>query len=332
MNPGVLLFNLGGPETLDDVKPFLYNLFKDPEILRIRWGPLRNTLAYVIATLRRRTSEGYYRQIGGSSPLRRITTEQAEALRKELASHGSKVETFVAMSSWHPFFEEAIASVEDRAINRLVVLPLFPQYSATTTGSGFSSIRRLIEDRPLMKKVDVRWVRSWHEHPTYIEAFAGAIGRELECFPNPTAVHLIFSAHSVPESYVRSGDPYLDETRRSVERIMDRVGRANRYRLAFQSKIGPLKWLEPFTNDVIVELARQGAEQVLVVPISFVSEHIETLYELDILYRKVAEGAGIRHFRRVPALNCNPTFIRALGEIVEATIRQEEPDSQVPTR
>ena len=158
MNPGVLLFNLGGPETLDDVKPFLYNLFKDPEILRIRWGPLRNTLAYVIATLRRRTSEGYYRQIGGSSPLRRITTEQAEALRKELASHGSKVETFVAMSSWHPFFEEAIASVEDRAINRLVVLPLFPQYSATTTGSGFSSIRRLIEDRPLMKKVDVRWV------------------------------------------------------------------------------------------------------------------------------------------------------------------------------
>ena len=319
MKAGVLLFNLGGPETLDDVKPFLYRLFSDPEIIHIKWGPARKALAYAIATLRRKTSEGYYRQIGGGSPLRRLTEDQARALAAEFKTHGKDVETFVGMCTWHPFLNEAVDKIERSDINSLVILPLFPHYSATTTGSGFSVLRKLIDERPSFKKLDVQWVCSWADHPTYIESLAQGIRRELVKFADPAGAHILFSAHSIPESYVRNGDPYLEQTKKTVELIMDRLGRTNPYQLSFQSKIGPVKWLEPFTNDVIKQLGKRNIDDVLVVPVSFVSEHIETLYELDILYKKVAQEAGVKNFRRVPALNCDPTFIRALAEIVEST-------------
>ena len=145
MKTGVLLFNLGGPEKLADVKPFLYRLFSDPEIIRIKWGPMRKALAYTIATLRRKTSEGYYRQIGGGSPLRRLTEEQARALSAEFKAHGQDVETFVGMCTWHPFLQEAVGKIEASDITSLVILPLFPHYSVTTTGSGFAALRKLIE-------------------------------------------------------------------------------------------------------------------------------------------------------------------------------------------
>lgn len=320
MKVGILLFNLGGPETLSDVKPFLYRLFSDPEIIQVKWSPLRKAIAYTIATLRRRTSEGYYRQIGGGSPLRRLTQDQARALSDELKRRGKDVETFVGMCTWRPFLREAVNSVEQSNIETLLILPLFPQYSVTTTGSGFSALRQLIEKRPSFRKLNVQWVRSWADQPTYIQSFVEGIQRELATFTKPDSVHVLFSAHSIPESYVRKGDPYLDQTKQSVELIMDRLGRKNPYQVSFQSKIGPVKWLEPFTNDVILELGKRGIDDVLVVPISFVSEHIETLYELDILYKKVAKEAGIDNFRRVPALNSDPTFIRALAEIVESTL------------
>src|SRR5689334_3800514 len=320
MKVGVLLFNLGGPETLRDVKPFLYRLFSDPEIIHVKWSPLRKTIAWLIATLRRKTSEGYYSQIGGGSPLRRLTEEQAGALTKELRRRGRDVETFVGMCTWHPFLREAVDKIEGITVDRVVVLPLFPQYSVTTTGSGFRALKQLIEKRPAVKKLNIQWIESWAEHPTYIASFVESIQRELAKFGNKDTVHLLFSAHSIPESYVRNGDPYLDQTKKSVERIMDGLGRRNPYQLSFQSKIGPVKWLEPFTNDVIVQLGKQGINDVLVVPISFVSEHIETLYELDILYKKVAAEAGVANFRRVPALNSDPIFIRALADLVEATL------------
>jgi len=181
-------------------------------------------------------------------------------------------------------------------------------------------VRRLIDTNPALQRLDVQWIRSWQDHPTYIESFVRSIERELAHFSAPDKVHLLFSAHSIPESYVRNGDPYLDQTKQSVELIMDGLGRRNPYQLSFQSKIGPVKWLEPFTNDVIIQLGKQGIDDVLVVPISFVSEHIETLYELDILYKKVAAEAGVANFRRVPALNSDPIFIRALAELVESRL------------
>ena len=320
MKVGVLLFNLGGPETLRDVKPFLYRLFSDPEIIHVKFSPLRKAIAYMIATFRRKTSEGYYSQIGGGSPLRRLTEEQARALADELKRRGRDVETFVGMCTWHPFLFEAVDKIDEANIDSLVILPLFPQYSVTTTGSGFAVLRELIDKHPQFKKLDVQWICSWADQPTYIESFVQAIQRELGKFTDPEKVHLLFSAHSIPESYVRKGDPYLEQTKETVELIMDRLGRRNPYQLSFQSKIGPVKWLEPFTSDVIAGLGKQGVDDVLVIPVSFVSEHIETLYELDILFRRVAADAGVENFRRVPALNSDPTFIRALADIVESTL------------
>jgi ferrochelatase len=317
MKVGVLLFNLGGPEKLADVRPFLYNLFSDPEIIRVKFTPLRKAIAYMIATLRHKKSEGYYSQIGGGSPLRRLTLAQAKALEDELRRRGHDAQTFVGMCTWHPFFDETLTQVERSNIDRLLILPLFPQFSVTTTGSGFSLLHRLIDQRPALQKLKVEWIRQWPDHPTYIESFAQSVESELKNFSEPAKVHLLFSAHSIPESYVKNGDPYLDQTKVTVERIMDRLNRRNSYQLSFQSKIGPVKWLEPLTNDVIVDLGKRGVHDVLVIPISFVSEHIETLYELDILYKHVADDAGIKNFRRVPALNSDPTFIRALAEIVE---------------
>lgn len=319
MKLGVLLFNLGGPEKLEDVKPFLYRLFSDPEIIHVKWAPLRKAIAYAIATLRRKTSEGYYSQIGGGSPLRRLTEEQASELKQEFSRRGKSAETFVGMCTWRPFLHEAVDKIKAADVDTIVVLPLFPHYSVTTTGSGFAALRELLSGEVFRSRT-VKWVRSWPVEPAYVESFAGAIERELTKFAAPDKVHLLFSAHSIPESYVRKGDPYLDETKTTVEAIMDRLGRRNPYQLSFQSKIGPVKWLEPFTNDVIVKLGQEGIHDVLVVPISFVSEHIETLYELDILYKKVAADAGVKNFRRVPALNSDPAFIRALADIVETAV------------
>ena len=221
------------------------------------------------------------------------------------------------MCTWHPFMSEAVTEIEKADIDALVILPLFPHYSVTTTGSGFSILHGLVDKRPTFQKLKLNWVKQWPDQPTYIESFVQSIGKELKKFGKPDKVHILFSAHSIPESYVRSGDPYLDQTKITVERIMDRLGQKNPYQLSFQSKIGPVKWLEPFTNYVILKLGKDGVDDVLVVPISFVSEHIETLYELDILYKKVAAEAGVENFKRVPALNSDPTFIRALAEIVE---------------
>jgi ferrochelatase len=320
MKLGVLVFNLGGPESLRDVKPFLYQLFSDPEIIRIKWSPLRKTVAYLIATLRKKKSQGYYSLIGGGSPLRRLTEEQAAALENELRKRGLDAQTFVGMCTWKPFLREAVERIAQSNVDRLVILPLFPQYSFTTTRAGTEALRRLVAARPAMKALNTSWISTWAEHPTYIESFSSSISGELAKFKEPDKVQLLFSAHSIPESYVREGDPYLDQTKASVERIMDRLGRKNPYELSFQSKIGPVKWLEPATNDVIVDYGKRGIQNVLVVPISFVSEHIETLYELDILYQKVAKDAGIPNFRRVPALNSNPTFIRALADIVQEAL------------
>jgi ferrochelatase len=320
MKTGVLLFNLGGPETLDDVKPFLYRLFSDPEIIRIQWGPLRRAIAYTIATLRKKKSQGYYAQIGGGSPLRRLTEEQARALEGELKRRGLGARVIVGMCAWRPFLSDAMAEVARSGIERLVVLPLFPQYSVTTTGGGFGILQKIIERNPEFRTLDTRWVRNWHDDPEYIAAFTKSVASELAKFPEPDRVHLLFSAHSIPESYVRNGDPYLDQTKSTVEAIVDALGRRNSYQLSFQSKIGPVKWLEPATNDVIVELGRKNASSVLIIPVSFVSEHIETLYELDILYKKVAQEAGLSDLRRVPTLNSDPDFISALAGIVQRAL------------
>ena len=320
MKVGVIVFSLGGPESLEEIKPFLYNLFSDPRMLRVRSDSLRSALAYGIAALRERPVRGHYRKIGGSSPLTRITREQANALSDELRWAGLQVDVFVGMCNWHPFFSETLDEVEQRDIERLVVLPLIPQHSWTTTGAGFQTLKRLIRGRPALSRVETRWISSWQNQATYIAAFGDSIRKGLSEFRDPGRVQILFSARSLPERYIREGDPYLEQTRETVELLADSLGRENPYRLSFLTRIGPGQWLGPSTSDVIVELGRQGVEEVLVVPVSFVSEDVETLYELDIRCAQVAADAGMGTYRRVPALNCDPTFILALRELVEAAL------------
>lgn len=323
MSLGVLLFNLGGPETLADVRPFLFNLFSDPEIIRLRVRALQKPLAWLIATSRHKKSSGYYAQIGGGSPLRRITDEQAAALRTELKRRGIEARVYVGMRYWHPFTEEAVEQITRDGITDLVVLPLYPQFSISTTGSSLKEFVALLKERGGLRQIRRRYITRWHTHELYLKALAEQISEEIKKFPdpNPRNVHLLFSAHSVPQSYIAEGDPYLRHTQETVRLVSERLGNVSPVHLSFQSKVGPVKWLEPSTEQKLRELGAKGIEQILAIPISFVSDHIETLYELDILYKRVADEIGIRAYRRVPALNCLPSFIQALAELVSEKIR-----------
>jgi protoporphyrin/coproporphyrin ferrochelatase len=318
MKLGVLLFNLGGPETLADVRPFLFNLFSDPEIVRLPVRAMQKPLAWMISTARHKKSSGYYAQIGGGSPLRRITEEQAAALREELARRGVEAIVYVGMRYWRPFTGAAVDQIVRDGVDELILLPLYPQFSVSTTGSSFKDFEELTGKRGEFQGVHCNYISRWHTHETYIRALAEQIADEMEKFPdpNPRHIHLLFSAHSVPQSYIENGDPYLQETEETVRAVSEKLGGLSPVHLSFQSKVGPVKWLEPSTDAKLRELAARGVEQVLAIPISFVSDHIETLYELDILYKKLADEIGIKTYRRVPALNCNPTFIRALADLV----------------
>lgn len=318
MKLGVLLFNLGGPETLADVRPFLFNLFSDPEIVRLPIRAMQKPLAWLISTARHKKSWSYYAQIGGGSPLRRITEEQAGALREELARRGVEAYVYVGMRYWRPFTEEAVDQVVRDGVDELILLPLYPQFSVSTTGSSFKDLDALMDKRNGLQRLRRHYIPQWHTHETYIKAVAEQIAGEIEKFPdpNPRRVHLLFSAHSVPQSYIETGDPYLRHTEETVRLVSEKLGDLSSVHLSFQSKVGPVKWLEPSTDAKLRELAAQGVEQVLAIPISFVSDHIETLYELDILYKKLADEIGIKTYRRVPALNCHPTFINALADLV----------------
>jgi protoporphyrin/coproporphyrin ferrochelatase len=315
---GVLLFNLGGPETLDDVRPFLFNLFSDPDIIRLPWRALQKPLGWLIATQRYKLSRGYYEQIGGGSPLRRITDEQARALERALAGRNIVARAYVGMRYWHPFLEDAIEQIRRDQVTHLIVLPLYPQFSISTTGSSLNRMNELISaNGAAAPRVSV--IEQWHDDANYLDALSASIAEELARFPDQDAerTHIVFSAHSVPVRYIEEGDPYLDQINETVRGVMDRLGRDRPHSLSFQSKVGPVKWLRPSTDEMIRNLAIEGVSQMLLVPVSFVSEHIETLYELDILYRHVAEEVGIAHYRRVPALNCRTDFIDALAGLVE---------------
>ncbi len=318
MKLGVLLFNLGGPETLADVRPFLFNLFSDPEIVRLPIRAMQKPLAWLISTARYKKSSGYYSQIGGGSPLRRITEEQAEALREELARRGVEAKVYVGMRYWRPFTEEAIERIIRDSLDELILLPLYPQFSVSTTGSSFKDFEALKDNRDGLQRLQLHYISQWHTHETYINALVEQITEEIEKFPdpNPRRIHLLFSAHSVPQSYIENGDPYLRHTEETVRLVSEKLGDLSPVHLSFQSKVGPVKWLEPSTDAKLRELAAAGVEQTLAIPISFVSDHIETLYELDILYKNLADELGLRSYRRVPALNRNPTFIKALADLV----------------
>lgn len=321
---GVLLLNLGGPEQLEDVRPFLFNLFSDPEIIRLPFVWLQKPLAWLISTSRSKKSQENYKLIGGGSPLLRITQEQGRALQSALQQKGQDAQIYVGMRYWHPFTEEAIARIKRDNVTRLVILPLYPQFSISTSGSSFRLLSKIWQEDPaLQRQVDYTVIPSWYKRSGYLRAMADLIAEQLDQFAEPDQAHVFFSAHGVPLSYVEeAGDPYQKEIEDCTALIMQTLDRPNAHTLAYQSRVGPVEWLKPYTEETIEELAAEGIKNLLVVPISFVSEHIETLQEIDMEYREVAEHAGIENFRRVPALNTHPVFIDDLADMVVSAVNQ----------
>jgi ferrochelatase len=313
---GVLLLNLGGPDKIEDVRPFLFNLFSDPEIIRLPTPWLQKPLAWLISTMRSSKSQENYRQIGGGSPLRTITEAQAQALQDRLSSR-MDAKVYIGMRYWHPFTKEAIEEIKRDRISNLVILPLYPQFSISTSGSSFRVLEQMWESDPELAKIKYTIIPSWYDRPGYLEAMADLIVQELDRLEDPDKANIFFSAHGVPKSYVEeAGDPYQREIEECTHLIMQTLNRPNPHTLAYQSRVGPVEWLQPYTEDALKDLGEQGVKDLLVVPISFVSEHIETLQEIDIEYREVAEEAGIHNFQRVPALNTHPIFIESLTDLV----------------
>ncbi len=326
---GILLMNLGGPERIQDVGPFLYNLFSDPEIIRLPISSLQKPLAWWISTLRSKKSEKAYRSIGGGSPLRRITEQQARELQSLLRQRGIDATTYVAMRYWHPFTESAVADIKADGINEVVVLPLYPHFSISTSGSSFRELSRLRENDEAFKKLPLRCIRSWYNHPGYIRSMAELIAAQISLCEIPIEAHVFFSAHGVPKNYVEeAGDPYQNEIELCSGLIMSELqkvlGFSNPSSLSYQSRVGPEEWLQPYTEDILEKLGTEKTRELVVVPISFVSEHIETLQEIDIEYRKLAKDFGIINFRRVPALDTYPLFIKGLADLVSDSLSGPE--------
>ena len=324
---GIGLRNLGGPERIQDGGPCLYYLFADPEIIRLPIPALQKPLAWLISTLRSNKSQEAYRSIGGGSPLRRITDQQARELQSLLRQREVDATTYVAMRYWHPFTESAVADMKADGIEQVVVLPLYPHFSISTSGSSFRELQRLRQGDERFAQLPLRAIRSWHDHPGYLKAMAQLIEREIDACVDPSTAHVFFSAHGVPKSYVEeAGDPYQKEIESCAELIMNTLGRENPWTLAYQSRVGPVEWLQPYTEEALEELGEKGVKELVVVPISFVSEHIETLEEIDIEYREIATEAGVSNFRRVPALDTDPTFIASLADLVETSLAGPEVD------
>ncbi|KAI4376423.1 hypothetical protein MLD38_014186 [Melastoma candidum] len=318
---GVLLLNLGGPETLHDVQPFLFNLFADPDIIRLPrpFRFLQRPLAKMISVLRAPKSKEGYAAIGGGSPLRKLTDEQANALKMALEEMNFPVSVYVGMRYWYPFTEEAMEQIKRDRITRLVVLPLYPHYSISTTGSSLRVIENVFREDSYLSRMHVSIIRSWYQRDGYVKSMADLIQKDVEKFANPEEVLIFFSAHGVPASYITAGDPYKDQMEDCIHLIMQELksrGVHNDHMLAYQSRVGPVQWLKPYTDEVLVELGQKGVKSLLAVPVSFVSEHIETLEEIDMEYRELALESGIENWGRVPALGCTPSFITDLAEAV----------------
>jgi ferrochelatase len=322
---GVLLFNLGGPDTLDDVEPFLVNLFSDREIIELPLGAwLQPAFARLIAKARGPSVRRNYASIGGGSPQLRLTRAQADALSARLSRGGGRVPVAIAMRYWRPRTEEALRQLAEEGVERVVTLTLYPHYSRATTGSSERELARVLARPEWRGRFRVSGVDRYPEEPAYLDALAATVRGSLAGFP-PEArakVVLLFSAHGLPQRFVDAGDPYVAETEATVRGVLARLAVPTRHVLAYQSRTGPVRWIGPGTEEVLRELGREGVREVLVVPVSFVSDHIETLYELDQLFPEEARRAGIADYRRSPALDTHPGFIAALAGLVERHLEE----------
>lgn len=311
---GVVLFQLGGPDRLEAVEPFLYNLFCDPEIINFMGaGIARKPLAKLIASRRAQVVREHYQAIGGGSPIVELTNRQARALAAALHPD-IDARVVVAMRYWHPLTEEAIAALRGESFEQLILLPLYPHYSFATTGSSLKEWQRLYRSNG----VPMRMINDFHDHPLYIAALVERVNESLHALNKPEDVPFIFSAHGLPLSLVEKGDPYPRQIEETAKLVLAAGGWPNPSTLCYQSRVGRQKWLEPSLTATIDQLAAKNVRRLLVIPISFVTEHIETLHEINIEAREHALARGIAELHMMASLNDSPTFIRALADLVKA--------------
>ena len=322
---GVVLFNLGGPSDLSEVEPFLVRLFSDREIIELPGGAaLQPLMARIIAKMRGRSVRDNYSRIGGGSPQLRITREQAKALEHRLndLSGGSvHFHVLIAMRYSSPSSADALGQFAAADVRQIVTLSLFPHWSKATTGSSRNEFERtLAEPRFAGLNFDVTHVEHYADDPGYLDAFTDTVRTAFKRIPVTRRADtvILFSAHGLPQKFIDEGDPYVDHIEQTRAGILRRLNVPNRQLLAYQSRTGPVKWLGPGTEETIKQLGREGLKDLLIVPLSFVSDHIETLYEVDLLFEEAARHAGITGYFRPDALNCHPVFIDALAQMVLA--------------
>ncbi len=321
----VVLFQLGGPDSVDAVEPFLYNLFRDPDIFDFPGAFLaRNLLARRISTSRAKPVIEHYREIGGRSPINELTESQARELERSLRTDGIPASVFVAMRYWKPTTKDAVRAIQEGTFNRIVLLPLYPQFSRATTYSSVNEWKRKIAGERI-EKIPTSLICCYPNHPLYIDALVENVHATLARFQSvdPKDVDLVFSAHGVPVDFITRGDPYQLHIEETVRTTLARGGWLSPHTLCYQSKVGSSKWLEPSLHATIARLAKDGRRNLLVIPIAFVTEHIETLHEINIEAREEATRHGILRFEMVPALNTHPKFIRCLAELVKGQISGE---------
>ncbi|MGX1198132.1 ferrochelatase [Parvibaculum sp. MBR-TMA-1.3b-4.2] len=312
----IVLFNLGGPDGPDAVQPFLFNLFNDPAIIRLP-NPLRWLIAKIISSRRAPVAREIYANIGGRSPLVPETRAQGDALEKLLTGEaGAEIEAkcFIAMRYWHPFANEAVEEVKTWGADEIVLLPLYPQYSTTTTESSLKDWDHAVAAVGL--DLPTRAVCCYPTAEGFIGAYADLLKAKLDTFEDKSSVRILFSAHGLPKKIVDQGDPYQAQVEQSCEALAKALGiEALDWRASYQSRVGPMEWIGPATDDEIEKAGAEG-KSLIVVPIAFVSEHSETLVELDIEYGELAKKAGVPRYERVATLSSHPAFIEALAALV----------------
>jgi ferrochelatase len=313
----LILLNMGGPDDLDAVQPFLCNLFSDRELIRLPGGAfLQRPFARLMARLRAPKTRRAYEAIGGASPLRRWTECQARGIGRLL---GDEWQTAVIMRYWAPRADEVLNHLRRLGIQRAMVLSLYPHFTAATSGSSINDFCR--QAVRLYPELDYRLIHEWFDWPPFLDALAHQIRQGLRKFAEERRKHvvLLFSAHALPEKLILEGDPYLDQVRSTMRGVLERLPGC-RARLAFQSRSGPVRWIGPSVTETLDALLEEGCREVLMVPVSFVSDHVETLHEIDIEYRSYALQKGLDRFERVAAFNDDAGFLRAMAALVASRV------------
>ncbi|XP_071951326.1 ferrochelatase, mitochondrial-like [Antedon mediterranea] len=331
---GIMLFNMGGPENTDEVHDFLLRLFTDRDIIRL---PAQSTLAPWIAKRRTPKIQEQYSKIGGGSPIKKWTNIQGKKLVQildKISPDSAPHKYYIGFRYAKPYTEDTIDEMEKDGLERAIAFSQYPQYSCSTAGSSLNSMFRHYNKRRIAGHENrIQWsiIDRWATHPGLIKAFAEQIKAQLKTFPQDKQeeVVLLFSAHSLPMMAVNRGDPYPQEVAATVHRVMEHLNFSHQYRLVWQSKVGPAAWLGPQTDEAIKGLCRNGRKNMMLIPIAFVNDHIETLYELDLEYAtELAEECGVENIRRADSLNDNETFIQAMADIVKNHLKSGEISSR----